>query len=53
MPAKRCDASKIRSAKLRAFPRYSDWVRVQQLRSGGPVGYQQAGAVHQPEEEVR
>ena len=50
MPAKRCGASRIRSARLRAFLLYSDWVRALQLRSGVPVA---AGADHQLEEEVR
>jgi len=53
MPAKRFGASKTRSAKLRAFLRYSVWVRAQRLHSEGPEGYLQAGAVHQLEEEVR
>jgi len=53
MPAKRCGASKIRNAKLRASLLYNDWVRAPVLRSGGPVGYLQAGADHQLEEGVR
>jgi len=53
MPAKRCGASRIRSAKLRAFLRYSGWARGRRLRNEVPVGYLQAGAVHQPEEGVR
>ena len=53
MPAKRYGASRIRSAKLRAFLRYSDWARAQRLRSEEPEGCPQAGAVRQLEEEVR
>lgn len=53
MPVKRSGASKIRSAKLRAFLRYNDLVRAQQLRSGGPAGYPQVGVDRQLEEGVR
>ena len=53
MPAKRYGASRIKSAKLRAFLRSNGWVRAQQLRNEEPAGYPQAGADRQLEEEVR
>ena len=53
MPAKRYGASRIRSAKLRAFLRYNGWARAQRLRNEEPAGYLQAGADLQLEEEVR
>ena len=53
MLARRYGASKIRNAKLRAFLRYSVWVRALQPHSVELVGCLQAGVDHQLEEEAR
>ena len=53
MPARRCDVSKTKNVRLRAFLRYSDWARAPLLRNEGLVGYLQVGAGHQLEEGVR
>jgi hypothetical protein len=54
MPARRCDESKIRNGRLRAFLRYSAWERELRLHSVALVGYpREGGVVLQPEEEVR
>ena len=53
MPARRCDVNRIKSAKLRAFLRYSGWVRAPLPRNEVLVGYLPVGADHQLEEGAR
>lgn len=53
MPARRYGVSKIRNVKLRAFPRYSGWVRAPLPRSEELVDCLQVGVAHQLEEGVR